>query len=568
MNRKRFVGLFTAIGGAISTTALDLNGFHFTPEKIERYKELSASVIICGGGLGGCAAALAALRNHMNVILTEETDWIGGQLTQQGVPPDEHEWIETTGSTKLYRDFRNSVRQYYKRNYQLTASAKADRFFDPGNGAVSKLCHEPRVALAVLNEMLEPYVKSGKLILLKNSKITSADCSGDIIRSVRATNLLSGDSTILSAPYFIDATELGDLLPLTGTEFITGSESQKETYELHAPETSDPGNTQSFNYCFAIDYLQGEDHTIDKPRDYDFWHDFKPQLKPPWPGKLLDYHYSNSTLASKELAFDPTGKETSPLFNLWTYRRIINKTNFKPGVFKSDITIVNWPQNDYMNGNLTSANQKEVMKHLDNAKQLSLSLLYWLQTEAPRIDKGNGWPGLRLRKDIMGTSDGLAKHPYIRESRRIKALFTVLEEHVGKENRARVAGKNNSNSAAIFADSVGTGYYHIDLHPTCSGNNYIDFDSLPFQIPLGSLLPERMQNIIPANKNIGTTHLTNGCYRLHPVEWGIGEAAGSLIAFAIKNKIIPKAIREKDSLLIEFQQMIRNQGIETQWPNT
>ncbi|SEJ03291.1 hypothetical protein SAMN04487995_3132 [Dyadobacter koreensis] len=43
--------------------------------------------------------------------------------------------------------------------------------------------------------------------------------------------------------------------------------------------------------------------------------------------------------------------------------------------------------------------------------QLSLSLLYWLQAEAPRPDGGKGWPGIRLRKDMMGTEDGLAKYP-------------------------------------------------------------------------------------------------------------------------------------------------------------
>src|SRR5690606_24164266 len=43
--------------------------------------ELSADVVIIGGGLGGCAAALAALRNGLRVVMTEPTDWIGGQLT-------------------------------------------------------------------------------------------------------------------------------------------------------------------------------------------------------------------------------------------------------------------------------------------------------------------------------------------------------------------------------------------------------------------------------------------------------------------------------------------------------
>ena len=165
----------------------------------------------------------------------------------------------------------------------------------------------------------------------------------------------------------------------------------------------------------------------------------------------------------------------------------------------------------------------------------------------------------------MGSAGGLAKHPYIRESRRIKALFTVLEEHVGRENRSIITGEKNNINAAEFYDSIGIGYYHIDLHPTCAGNNYIDFDSLPFQIPLGALIPERMENLIPANKNIGTTHITNGCYRLHPVEWNIGESAGSLAAFALTRKIIPAAVREKKNLLEEFQNLIRSQGIETHW---
>jgi NADPH-dependent 2,4-dienoyl-CoA reductase/sulfur reductase-like enzyme len=57
------------------------------------------NVLIVGGGLGGVAAALAATRRGASVILTEQTDWLGGQLTTQGVPPDEHPWIEEKGCT-------------------------------------------------------------------------------------------------------------------------------------------------------------------------------------------------------------------------------------------------------------------------------------------------------------------------------------------------------------------------------------------------------------------------------------------------------------------------------------
>lgn len=111
--------------------------------------------------------------------------------------------------------------------------------------------------------------------------------------------------------------------------------------------------------------------------------------------------------------------------------------------------------------------------------------------------------------------------------------------------------------APDFYDSVGVGYYHIDLHPSSSGDNYIDFGSLPFQIPLGALLPKRLENMLPANKNIGTTHKTNGCYRLHPVEWSIGESVGLLVSFALNKKVIPRAVREQKPLLEEFQHLIR-----------
>ncbi|TDE14475.1 FAD-dependent oxidoreductase [Dyadobacter psychrotolerans] len=570
MKRRNFIENLTLSSSALVVTSIintPATGLPVSKETVNGKLKLTADVVIAGGGLGGCASALAALRNNLSVILTEETDWIGGQLSQQGVPPDEHPWIETHGATQLYRDFRIGIRDYYKRTYPLTKAAKERKNLNPGDGSVSKLCHEPRVAVAVLGDMFAPYISSGKLILLLEHKITAADVKENQVNSLEAVSLRSNQKMTLTAPYFVDATELGDLLPVTGTEFVTGAEPKSETQELHAPEKADPENNQAFTVCFAMDYLPGENHVIEKPREYDFWKNFIPKMKKPWSGKLLYLAYSNpKTLEPKLLGFHPEGISMGDKLNLWNYRRIINKENFEKGTYAGDITIVNWPQNDYLLGNLVGASEKDFKKHFERGKQLSLSLLYWLQTEAPRPDGGKGWPGIRLRKDIMGTEDGLAKYPYIRESRRIKAVFTVKEEHVGADNRAMITGRKEGNKAAEFYDSVGVGYYHIDLHPSTSGDNYIDFGSLPFQIPLGALLPKRMENLLPANKNIGTTHITNGCYRLHPVEWSIGESVGLLVKFALDKKVIPRSVREKKELLSDFQDFIRKQGIETEWP--
>src|SRR5436190_2499446 len=124
-------------------------------------------VLIAGGGTGGCAAALATARNGLNVILTEESNWIGGQLTSQAVPPDEHGWIERFGCTATYRRFRELVRAYYRTHYPLRPEHRDNPRLNPGNGWVSPLCHEPRVALAVLESMLAPHVSSGRIRILR-----------------------------------------------------------------------------------------------------------------------------------------------------------------------------------------------------------------------------------------------------------------------------------------------------------------------------------------------------------------------------------------------------------------
>lgn len=562
LHRRRF--LTASLAAHCLASPLSAEGLIGDPKA----GEIDAEVVIVGGSLGGCAAALAALQNGLRVVMTEETDWIGGQLTSQAVPPDEHRWIETHGANASYRRLRRDIRDYYRARYPLTDAARAIEHLNPGNGSVSRLCHEPKAALAVLLDQFAPWLSSGRLMLLTEHRAVAADVAGDTVRSVTVQSLRTGNRRTLAAPYFLDATELGDLLPLTETEFVTGAESQAETGELHALAEADPDNQQAFTMCFAIDHVDGEDHRIEKPADYDFWQSFVPQLTPPWPGKLLDFTYTHpSSGTPRTLGFDPSGARPGGVINLWTYRRLIDAAQFQPGTYAGDVILVNWPQNDYFLGNLVGVSDEQRQKHIDAATQLSLSLMYWLQTEAPRHDGGTGFPGLRLRGDVTGTETGVAKYPYVRESRRIRALFTVSEEHVGREQRASITGKSGDElRAAEFRDSVGVGSYNIDLHPSTGGDNYIDFPTLPFQIPLGTLIPRRMTNLIAACKNIGATHITAGCYRLHPVEWGIGEAAGCLVAYALKRGRTPHAIHDSAEEVASFQSALVRRGVELQWP--
>jgi hypothetical protein len=528
---------------------------------ISNPREHWADVLVVGGGIGGCAAAMAAAAMGKRVILTEDSDWLGGQLTSQAVPPDEHCWIETHGCTQRYRRFRQGIRQYYRSHYPLTEAARLDLALNPGLADVSTICHEPAVAVAVLDQMLAEDRAAERLTVLSRRIPVAASVVGDRVAAITLRSLDTGDEEVISATYILDATELGDLLPLAGIEYVTGAESQAETAEPHAVTgPAQPDNVQSLTWSFPVSYdPTGGSHVIDRPAQYDRWRAYVPPVRPAWPGRLLDWtHADPITLAPRRRTLF-VEETDDPFGSLWRYRRILASDHFDPGNPPHETTLVNWPQNDYLGGNIIDQPPDVVQRYLEEARQLSLSLLYWMQTEAPRPDGGTGYPGLYLRPDLVGSPDGLAKKPYVRESRRIRALTTVTELDIGAEARG-------TPTARFFDDSVGVGSYRIDLHPSTGGNNYIDIDSLPFQIPLGALIPVRVENVLPACKNIGVTHIANGCYRLHPVEWNVGEAAGFLAGFCIDRGLQPREVREVPKHLYDFQRLLRDEGIELAWP--
>jgi hypothetical protein len=281
-----------------------------------------------------------------------------------------------------------------------------------------------------------------------------------------------------------------------------------------------------------------------------------------WPDKQLSWttpHPISLQAETRMLFNGPTSDRTAD--DLWHYRRILFAGHFAPGHFPSDVVMANWPQLDYCLGPIVGVSEAERERHLRGARQLSLAFVRWMQTEAPRHDGGHGYPGLKLRGDVTGTDDGLAMAPYVREGRRIQALFTVDENHVG------VLARGSNRGAEVFADSVGIGSYRIDLHPSTAARNYVDVSNWPFQIPLGALIPVRVRNLLAAGKSMGTTHVTNGCYRLHPVEWNVGEAAGALAAFCLDRSVEPREVRARPDLLVAFQELLADDlGVELAWP--
>lgn len=559
----------------INGTSTHTRNDNITPKLQAHTSSLTTDVLVVGGGLGGVAAALGALRRGRRVVLTDEFEWLGGQLTSQAVPPDEHSWVEQFGVTRSYRRLRDGIRQFYRDHYPLTDDARRRTHLNPGAGHVSKLCAEPRVAVAVIDAMLMPFIGAGRLVLRKRVRPVACQVEdGGIVRSVTLARVdAPGDTFTVSASYTIDATELGDLLPLTNTPYVTGFESRLDTGEPSGPEEAQPANAQAVSICFAVDHVQGEDNTIPRPAAYDHWRACHPSF---WGAPLLGLRAPHPrTLEIVERAFTPNPGDDPALvvadqrrsggdMNLWTFRRIAARDNFLAGAYASDICLVNWPMIDFFEAPIIDVPRRDYEDCMARAASLSYSMLYYLQTECPRADgKGTGYPGLRLRGDVTGTDHGLAMAPYVRESRRLRAVTRIVEQDLSLTVREAEA----DGRAVRYRDSVGVGMYRIDLHPSTGGDNYIDVACCPFQIPLGALIPRDGGTLLAGCKNIGTTHITNGCYRLHPVEWNIGEAAGLLAAHCLDTGLTPLEVQGDDELFARFHKVLEHEGVETEWPD-
>ena len=498
-------------------------------------------VFIAGGGFGGVAAALRAAAMGCSVFLVEENKWLGGQVASQGLSAlDEHKLMDVFGGTALYYDFRERIRRYYRAHYKLSTKAKDSNNFNPGSSVEPRrFAFEPIAGVRVLNSMLAPFIASGKLTIAKPARVERVYKEEGEITEAAVRDIHTAKVTKIRAKMFIDATELGDLLPLAGVAYNTGVEAFSQTHEPSAPEQSEPRACQAYGFTFALEYKPGSVNTVEKPALYD-------EMK-------KKYRFGLCGMSMLE------GASPGKFFK---YRQIIDAQNFDDPKMSHNITLLNCACTDYKEDTIIGRQTRTVEKHLYRARQLALSYLYWLQTQAPREDGGKGYPELCLRKDLMGTSDGLSQSPYIREARRMKSLYIIKEQDV-------VANYNHiQNRARFFHDSIGIGWYrYSDIHWCSYTKQRLGSGQmlLPFQIPMGAIITDMVPNFIAGAKNIGATHISNGALRYHPIEWNIGESAGALAAYAARTGKSPADVYKDKHALRDYQLELLSNGIPLYW---
>ena len=477
--------------------------------------DLSCDVLVVGGGLGGVAAAHEAAAAGHRTCLTEETDWLGGQLSAQGVPVDQL----FTDTPHSYDRIFALVLDWYRARYPGAPQGT----FVPG-ACFRFTCAEPRAYADVIEHQL---LALPDLVIIKNARPVSAIVDSNTVRGV-VFERPGAPLLAIHAAVTIDATETGDVLPLAGVPYRTGREPRADTGEPSAiDDAGDPECTQRLTYTFALERRPTyEDNRIARPPGYD-------------PAKYggVGFH------VDLDAPLDPTC--TGRCATWWTWRRLLSPT-YLPGA--SDITSVNFfGANDFATEqawcgpdgcNIIDKPEPEKQAILDAARDHALGYLYFLQH-----DSSPAYPWLKLRPDIMGTTRGLSKTPYIRESRRLRALTTIREQDL----------------EMTYGDSAGIGVYGTDLK-SCAQPR-VD-DSVPWgparyvEIPLGALIPATTDGLLAGGKDLGTTHITNGVYRVHPNEYNVGLAAGALASVAIETGLSPRLVRKTERGLRLVQQRI------------
>jgi hypothetical protein len=510
---------------------------------------LQPEVAVIGASLGGVLAAFRAAHAGCSVLLAAEHAWLGGQFTAQAVPADEHPLIEEGAgyAPGSYLQFRSDLRALYRAmpGFQDRASLTAGT--NPGDGWVSRLCVEPVHAARALERLLAPQVAAGRLRIWRGTTLLAAHCLG---HDVQELLLRRRDGRLLrvQARCYVDGTDTGELLLQAQHAYRVGKEAQSEFNEPDAPAKADPLDQQPVTHVMALravrDTPPGGHPIVPAPAAYAQWR----QHRLPHFGHLLFSPHLPGRGPGVSASLPLTGSGAT--LDWWRYRRIVSAAQWPSAPHaqaRDDVTLLNWAQNDYalhplLDGPLPRA---EVQAR---ARELTMCLVHWLQTEAPRPDGGHGFPLWQPAPDVLGTPDGLAQQIYVRESRRIQGRSTLTQNDVTTPPSGR-------------SDSVATGWYNLDIHPTCVSGHGANAAAQPFELPLGCFIPAAGGNLIPGCKNIATTHLAGACTRVHPVEWAVGEVAGLLAA-----QFVREGWPDRPAQVQALQAALAQAGVPRHWP--
>ncbi len=544
----------------------------------ESTQVINTNLLIVGGTESGWAAAIQAARMGVpSIVIVNDIEWIGGQFTAESlVAIDENRNPQGYGHgvpfprAGLFKELMDQIENDNTERYGTPR---------PGNTHVITTARPSHIE-KIFRKFLKPYIQSGQIRLINHYRpvSTTLDKSNIRLREIHfqktqtQTNNIHSQKLTIKAELTIDATDWGDVIKKTPARYEFGPDLRKTYKEPLAPLSRKGFPLTDMNpitYCMVLKETKKE-QIIPKPRHYD--------------RRNYDGMYSDNPAV------------------IYKSRRIVDHYHFKQ-ILQPDVLLVCYATHDYpldilpeyLNQALEQTEKGASRKNIvqmspeqrelifEDAKDYTLGYLYYLQTVIfdKTADKKYNFRRFIL-SDEFGTKDHLPFKPYIRESLRLKAMYMM------KQQDTTGYGNNSSMFAkSMYFDGIACWQFEYDFHPT--GRKFLtDNKSGPWHnyfrkgrtwgppysgrslFPCRSLIPEKIDGLIAAQKNLGYSSIVSSALRLHDQCIAVGQAAGSVAAISLTNKVQPRKIPGNSQFLAEVWESLctRNKNAipHTLWP--
>ncbi|MBI2481668.1 MAG: FAD-dependent oxidoreductase, partial [Planctomycetia bacterium] len=552
-------------------------------------RTLKTDLLIVGGTESGWAAAIQAARLGVpSITIVHDGQWLGGQFTEQSlVCVDENKGVGTVGWGVDWHPMKRSFHRsgLFKELMDQIEAVNTAKYGSPmpGRPFHGPSTFRPAEAEAIFRKMLQPYLDSGQVRFIVNRYPVRADVVQSDNRPL-LTGLwfapLDGEQADLhvDARLTIDASDWGEAIQVSGAAFECGPDPLSRYDEPSAPADLSENPPNEMNpITWAMIVVESDEET---PIDQPSFHDDRRFVRVSHiSGEAMkDLRWDRPASLGSILHWPDAGQDSPRQLSVYTVRRIVDGHTSKDGKTSillnymngQDYPLERLPRHvvDALEATAPGASEKNIVVMtreqrqvvFDDAKRQSLSVLYHLQNfvhdRAP--DKTNSFRRFHL-SDEFGTSDRLPPKPYIRESLRLKAMYMMREQDGRNRDGTSKEMARERFAQVMYPDGLFAWQFHYDFHRTGraflrdegTSGPWIDYEkpgrhthhvSDRSVFPLRSLVPEEMDGLLGAQKNVGYSSIVCAAIRLHDQCVAIGQAAGATAAISLASNIPPRTI--------------------------
>ena len=618
---KRWSMRFRMGLGILSGAFLLGNGGVAAPEDhgLSEVREIEADLLVVGATESGWAAAIQAARMGVErIVIVHDGEWYGGQFTEQALAcVDENKGVGKVGWGVDWHPMKRSFSRsgLFKEVMDLIEARNTERYGSPMPGLPyhGPSTHRPAEAELAFRELIQPYVDLGQIeVFWKRAPVsTRVDRSDEAAPRLLGVNFAPVDlktgrvgptNLRVTARLTIDASDWGEVIQLSGTDYEVGPDPRYRYGEPSAPDgLSDfpPNEMNPITWAMIVEETQ-EAKPIPAPPHYDLRNypratrmgmaAFGKELR--WDRKLKRY--------GGILHWPPDGEEAKRQLSVYSVRRIVEGATSRDG--RTSILL------NYMNGqdyplerlpkrvadaleeteagasekNLVEMTREQRQLVFEDAKQHSLGVLYHLQTwvhDHAGEDTTNSFRWFQLSPEF-GTTDSLPPKPYIREGLRLKARYMMREQDGRNRDGEEKTAAKERFAQVMYPDGLFAWQFHYDFHRT--GRTYLEGDEtqegpwIDFEkpgrhtrfvsdrsvFPLRSLVPQSMGGLLGAQGNVGFSSIVSAAIRLHDQRIHIGQAAGATAAVSLKEEVTPRELAERLDLIEAVREGLCSESME------